>query len=260
MVNKTIRFFLAILIALMIFPVDILAQSQPPYGKPRKPLFPSRRSQALERTGWDFGISIGAANSLTDIGGGADESRPLFLDAQIKTTSLSAGAFARYQFSPLLALKTAVGYVHIHGADSLSPVGSSRYNRDFYFENEIFELALTAEVYLPKVVSYSPLDIYGFAGIGMFYHNPQLTVPNPYIFVKDDYSLLQPVIPMGAGVSYTFFKRYRIGYEITWRKTFTDYLDGFTRPASKGNDSYFFNTFTLSIYPHIRPQYSQRVY
>ena len=31
-----------------------------------------------------------------------------------------------------------------------------------------------------------------------------------------------------------------------WRKTFTDYIDGFTRPWSKGKDSYVVTTVNLS--------------
>ena len=223
------------------------SNSRPPGGG-RRPIQRSRRSMAIQPSGFDFGINIGTAHSLTDIGGTHWSSRPSFLDTQLSATSINLGAFGRYKINPLLAVTASANYGKIGGADSLSGENSSRYRRDFYFTNNILEFALRGELYLPKAIPSNPFDLYGFVGFAMFYHDPDLRVPNPENYEFAEYNNIQPAIPMGIGAFYTFPNNLRIGYEIGWRKTFFDYLDGFTRPASQGMDSYYFGKVKISYF------------
>lgn len=218
-------------------------------GVPSQP-FTSLREVMLSKTrGWDVGISIGTAHSLADIGGTRDASRILFLDAQWKATGLHYGAFARYRFSDIFALNAGFNYGHIGGADSLSPETSSRYNRARYFDNDIYEIALKTEFYLPKRVLNIPIDLYVYTGIIAFYHNPSLShnVFGP-IEIEDDFNLLQPAIPFGFGFHYTTESNFKIGFNVGWRKTFTDHLDGEAPRAGPAKDWYFFNAINLGYY------------
>ncbi len=221
------------------------SRSRPPGGT-RRPLTPSRRALSLRDLGWEIGGNIGTSHSLTDVSGTSVDQRPSFLNTQWSTTSLNLGGFARYRFNPLFAVKTSLNYGRVHGADSLAEGRT----RDFYFDNNIIELALIYEVYVPTISLNFPFSLYGFIGLAGFYHNPNLTVPNPppHDFTEDEFSNFQPAIPMGIGFNYTINREWKIGYEVGWRKTFFDYLDGFTRPWSRGSDSYYFGTVKVSYF------------
>jgi hypothetical protein len=223
------------------------SRSRPPGGT-RRPLQRSRRSFVVQPRGFDYGVNLGTSHSLTDIGGTQFASRPFIMDTQWSTTSLNAGAFMRYKFSPLFSLTGSLNYGKIGGADSLSGENSSRYQRNFYFTNNIFEFAAKGEFYVPKYYPRSAFDFYGFVGVAVFYHDPDLNTPNPELYETGEFNNLQPAIPMGIGGYYTFPSNWRLGYEIGWRKTFFDFLDGFTRPASQGNDSYYFGKVKVSYF------------
>jgi hypothetical protein len=198
----------------------------------------------MERYGWEFGVNIGTSESLTDGSGMAIDQRPSFLNTQWTTLSLNAGGFTRFRFHDYFAVKASLNYGRINGADSIA--GRSR---NFSFQNNIVELGIVYEVYVPASPGF-PVGIYGFVGLAGFYHNPTLVVPDPAPndFTWDEYSKFQPAIPMGFGFNYSVTPDIRVGYEIGWRKTFFDYLDGFTRPWSKGSDSYYFGAFKFSYF------------
>ncbi|TVQ83548.1 MAG: hypothetical protein EA393_15170 [Bacteroidetes bacterium] len=219
------------------------SRSRPPGGT-RRPLTYSRRDLSLMQFGWDFGFNIGTSHSLTDVSGNSTNQSPSFLNTQWSTTSLNAGVFARYRFHPNFAARAAFNYGKIHGADSLA---EGRV-RNFYFNNQVYEFAAIGELYIPKTGPAFPLDIYGYLGLAVFFHDPVLTVPDPENFEFDDFSNVQPAIPMGLGISYNLPYNFRVGYEVGWRKTFTDHLDGFTRRWSRGNDSYYFNKVKISYF------------
>lgn len=223
------------------------SRSKPPPQK-RKPITQSRRSRAMTPTGWEFGGNIGTSHSLTEIGGSKNDSRGFIMDTQFEATSINIGAFGRYRFDYWLAAEVNFNYASISGADSLSPIGSSRYNRGFYFNNNIYELAAKAIGYAPRINHKIPLDIYAYLGVAGFYHNPSLSVPDPSNYDFEEFSNYQIALPMGLGAYYIFEQQYKLGLEIGWRKTFTDYLNGFTRPASKGYDSYYFTAIRFSYF------------
>lgn len=209
--------------------------------------YKKRRLKPNEK--FEFGINLGSGNSLTDIGGTKEKAQPLFLDVQFSKTTLSPGFFLRYRIKPYFAVSGGFDYIKLSGDDKLSPVGSGRYNRGKSFKNNVFELNAKTEFYAAPFTNNSPLDFYAFVGIGGIFHNPKLNDDKIDIYdsVNVDYSKLQPIIPIGLGFKFKF-DYFIIGYEVGWRKTYTDYLDGFTRPFSKGNDSYFVNSIKLSWY------------
>lgn len=249
------KVFVIIAIVIFCLPFGVFAQSRPgtpPMDGGARPFTSLRERMLTHHTGWDIGLSFGTAHSLADIGGTRDQSRILFFDTQWKATGLHFGAFGRYRFNELLALTTEFNYGKIGGADSLSPQTSSRYNRAYHFENRLYEMAFKGEVYLPKYLLDVPFDLYAYAGFGLFYHDPDLSVTNPDTFQPASFSHVQPSIPMGLGVHYTFPNNFRIGYNIGWRKTFTDHLDGLSTRSSRGNDSFYFNSFNLGYYFRVK--------
>ncbi len=221
------------------------SSSRPPGGT-RNPLLPSRRTQALGEFGWEVGGNIGTSLSLTEVSGTSVDQKPSFLNSQWNATRLNLGGFGRYRFNNLLAVRGSINYGRMSGADSLA----TGRERNFAFTNNIFELGVVGEVYAPKSSQEFPLDFYGFLGFAGFYHNPKLQVPEPIPndFTFDSYSNIQAAIPVGIGINYMLANGIKVGYEIGYRKLFTDYLDGFTRPYSQGNDAYYFTTIIIT-YP-----------
>jgi hypothetical protein len=254
---KYFRLILAGLLVMIILPIDAKSQSKFPIFKNKgltppsrsripsgkSPIAPSRRTLFYNPSGWEFGAGGGVAYSLTDASGTSLDKKASFLNTQWSTADLNTGFFARYKIDRISAVNTTFHYARINGADSLA--GRTR---GFYFSNQIMELAVRYEVFVP-FPALIPVDLYGFIGAAAFYHNPVLYVPNPAPadFTRDEYSLIQPAMPVGFGISYSYNDFIKIGYEMGWRKTFFDHLDGFTRPWSKGNDSYYFNSLNFTF-------------
>src|SRR5690606_31943635 len=84
-----------------------------------------------------------------------------------------------------------------------------------------------------------------FAGLGVFYFNPQADIGNGYEALKPiqtegkKYPRVQPNIPFGLGLKWGVGKRVGIGLEWGPRRTFTDYLDDVsgTYPTSTNPDT-----------------------
>lgn len=208
----------------------------------------------------DVGVNIGTANSLTDIGGTKTKRRPAFMDMQMSETKLSYGVFGRYRYSPYYSFNAGINYCKISGDDKLSPETSSRYKRNFKFQNHILEFSGRAELYITTFIFgektpismkryFVPFECYAFLGIGAYKNNPTLYIQDETQIksttIKDDNNF-QFTIPMGVGTYYTINKDWRVGYEVGYRKLFNDYLDGFTRSYSKGNDCYVLSSFSVS--------------
>lgn len=186
---------------------------------------------------WDFGINACAANYLGDIGGGAGTRKDFVADLKLAKTRWNFGGFARYKWRPKVSLKFAVDYLRLEGDDALSANPGRRF-RNFNFRNDIYDAALTAEYFfyenndLGNTYRYrNGMRAYIFAGVGGFMSNPKT-------FYKGEWVALQPLategyqyrkfvvnIPMGVGLYFTLNKKNRIGFEINYRKTFTDYID-----------------------------------
>ncbi len=119
-------------------------------------------------------------------------------------------------------------------------------NDPFSFSNDIFEFFAKTEFMLP-MLSRSPFDIYGFAGIGVFFSDARVFNANDRLLENSvDYSQVQPVIPMGFGFSYRLPNSLRIGYEFGWRNTIFHYLDG-VQMTQDNYDNYFFNNLKISF-------------
>jgi hypothetical protein len=250
-------------IFLLIIPAIVFSQGHRKKSYKRKkthrkssPKFSSNKNKhkygGNKYTEYDGGLTIGSASSLTDVGGKKWAGRDFFmLDNQFNTTNLAVGLWARKRLDKHFAINASLDYAKISGSDLFSP-GTSRSGRGKTFSNNIIELAGRCEYFLPKNRHlHSPLDYYGYAGLNVFYHNPNVVDTNPEEAIltaaePPSYSKIQLGIPIGIGFYYTFTNLVRVGMDIGYRKTFTDYLDGFTRPASQGNDCYFFTMVNVS--------------
>lgn len=186
---------------------------------------------------WDYGFSLGASNYLGDIGGKEKTRRDFISDMKLAKTRWDAGIFVRYKWQPRLSLKMAFDYIRIEGDDKLS-TNPGRHYRNFNFKNDILDLSLTGEFFfyedpdLGNTYRYrNSFRAYILGGVGGFYTNPKTLYKGEYVALRAyqtegvAYKPFVLNIPMGAGFYFTFDKKHRIGFEMNYRKTFTDYID-----------------------------------
>lgn len=204
---------------------------------------------------WDWGVAIGGANYLGDIGGKEQTRRDFVVDMHLNQTNIAVGLYGRYKFSKRLSLAGNFTYLQINTSDSES-TNPARVARNLNFRNRMLELGLRGELTLfyDNDVGgrgyYNPtFKFYVFGGISAFRHNPQGQIryqdPNdPIPYSKDkwwdlrdfrtedtgngeyeSYGYYGVALPAGLGLHFTFNKEWRIGWELSWRTTFTDYLD-----------------------------------
>ena len=196
---------------------------------------------------WEYGIHLGGSNYLGDIGGKELTRRTSILDMHVNETKFSAGLYARYKFGKKIALHTSLNWLPIEDRDT-NTTNPARRARNLNFRNNIFELSTRAEItifYDNDVGNrgyYNPtFKLIAFGGLGAFYHNPQGQIfengelqnggewydLRPWRTEGQDkeYSKVGLAIPFGLGFYFTSNKVWRIGFDVSYRYAFTDYLD-----------------------------------
>ena len=186
----------------------------------------------------DYGVSVGASNYLGEFGGGEGDRRDGFVDMKLNYSRWTLGGFYRYRISNRFGVKGSLNYIRLSGDDAKTD-NPARRGRNLNFKNDMFEALVNGELYIYKVNDvgrtgrYSTdFNLYLFAGVGLFYSNPKgQTDAGDWVSLKPlktegvDYNKLNFTIPLGVGFYYTINRKYRLGMEIGWRTTFTDYID-----------------------------------
>jgi hypothetical protein len=200
---------------------------------------------------WDFGGSAGFSNYLGDIGGEEETRKDFVADLKFSQTRWALDGFARYKFHPNISVKMAITYGRISGRDELS-TNPGRNGRNLSFFNNLWEISTVGQFFFYEVSDVgkgyrykSDLRFYVFAGVGGLYQSPKTRYNGSVVKLQPlqtegvKYSKFQFVIPTGTGMYYTFKRYHRIGWELGWRTTFTDYLDDistvYADPSSLGS-------------------------
>jgi len=206
-------------------------------------LVPQKSSAQYDRL--DFGIRVGGANYLGEMGGEFSPRKDFIIDLKIPQTSFALGVYGRYGLSKRWNISLAYMVGRIRGADSLT-VYFYRNRRNLSFRNTIKDLTVAFEYEL--VEEYNiwrnyqnrfDFRMYGFIGLGYFWHNPQayyegtLNGKNysgwhdlqPLLTEGVQYPLNGAAILSGFGFNFTANRIIRFGLRVGHRSTFTDYLD-----------------------------------
>lgn len=200
-------------------------------------------------------LQVGAAQFLGDLGGrnniGTDYSP---VDLELSLTKPAISIAYRYKFFKNFNIHNSFNYLLVAGDDKLT-TEPFRNNRNLNFKSNIFELATRLELSFfskksghrygiaktlgrrSRTYSY---EIIGFVGVGAFYYNPKGKNPVNGAWMPlrplhtegqglpggpKQYSNFSISIPMGVAYSITLQKKWSLGLEINYRKTFTDYID-----------------------------------
>lgn len=186
---------------------------------------------------WDFGGGVGAANILGEMGGKELTRRDFISDMKLQETRQAASGFARYRFAQRFSVKAGINYACLRGADNLS-TNPARYWRNLSFRNQTFGIQALCEYNFYEVNdlghTYRYKDNFrAFVGVGVggLYHNPKAFYNGEWVKLRPlmtenhKYTQVTLILPAELGFYFTVNKHYRIGWNLTWYTTFTDYLD-----------------------------------
>jgi len=178
-----------------------------------------------------------------------------------KTLKPALNLFVNKILSPLLSLRTNVAIGGLKGDDARYAAPAYRQQRNFSFHSPVFELSelMVADVFKNNMSrSSSGLSPYLFAGLGLslvnisrdwsrfnaeYFSSEASTISGLSADLQHPSPTLLPVIPVGVGIRYPVSSRISINAETSYRFTFTDYLDGFSKAANDARrDSYLTHT------------------
>lgn len=175
----------------------------------------------------EFGLLFGGSNYHGD----------LAKEIIFSETHPMLGAYYQQNFNEWFSLRYQAAYAKISGSDRNFAAYSQR-NLSFY--SHILEGGVIGEINFnpfglnPNMSSFSP---YVFTGFTIFHFNPKTKYNNEVIMLRDMgtegqgmdgkkyYSLIQPAVPLGFGLKWKQSQSLVVGFEVGFRKTWTDYLD-----------------------------------
>lgn len=182
----------------------------------------------------DLGFNLGLANYSGDLS-------PTNVGPVIAQSHFSAGAILRYNVNSRFSARANFVYAGISGSDALSGNETMK-NRNLSFYSDILEASIGLEI---NVFSFSIIEgeskftPYGAIGFGVFKFDPIAEFEGNLVRLQPlgtegqgtsassqaKYSLVQMNIPFGGGVKVKFSEQITGFAELSFRRTFTDYLD-----------------------------------
>jgi hypothetical protein len=157
---------------------------------------------------------------------------------QFYRPSFAAGGILRWILNDRYALRGQVNYGKFVG-------------NDLDFSNEFQQMR--AASFTEAILDFQAVGEFNFFP---FHHNPRKPAFSPYLFLGLGYALVTESsansgshfnIPFGIGVKYSLLKNVNIGVEWSFRKTFTDGVDGLVNPSGGKYQSSLFNKDTYSF-------------
>ena len=177
-----------------------------------------------------------------------------------KTMQPGLGLYGTKYLSPSWGIRANLNFVRLKGDDAKYSTPDYRQQRKFNFNTNLFEVSAVA-VWKPFADNYSKLGrgsispyLFAGAGLGLVKIRRDWSNLNTAYFAEDNDFLtglatdqahrtprIMPVIPIGAGVQYGLSDKWFLHLETTYRYTFTDYLDGFSRSANPSRKDTYYN-------------------
>lgn len=212
--------------------------------------FNTQRNWSMNKKELVFGI--GATGFLGDLGG-ADKIGTDFSpkDYDFNSTNFGGSIGFRYRFHPYYSTTSILNFGMIKGSDAHTnePV---RFNRNLQFRSPVlnfsqrFEFILFANekfgrrYKIPGLKGFRERNeqFYLFSGVGVMLFNPQAQYEGKWYNLHDlktegqglpggatPYKRVTATIPIGFGMRMGISRYWRIGIEVSYIKTFSDYID-----------------------------------
>jgi hypothetical protein len=132
------------------------------------------------------------------------------------------------------SIRPEFSYYRISAADGDLPESDSRHNRNLSFRSDNLELSGLLVYGLhrrDRRLKISRLRPYLLAGLGVSYSNPKAKLDHQWYQLQPlstenlQYTKLQLVVPLGFGIGVQVWDQWQLGFEMSYRLTFTDHLD-----------------------------------
>ena len=197
-------------------------------------------------------FAAGPTFFLGDLGGlNKEGTQKSLVDLDFSSTRYGGGLGYRFRFHPRWATSTQLYFALVDGKDSNTDEIIRR-SRNLSFRSPIIELSQRLEFIIlanEKVgaryrikglrgMRYKSDVLYIFSGISGFYFNPQTQINGKWTNLRplktegqglpggaDEYGRFSVAIPLGVGFKLGIGEFWRIGLEVSYNKTFTDYID-----------------------------------
>lgn len=197
----------------------------------------------------EAGLSMGAMNCLTDLGGKPGSNKPFYKDINWVCTKPCAGIYAAVMYRYTIGLRLEISAGAVNAADSLLKKNISdavgRYHRNLHFKSRIAECQLIFEFhplsFLRDPYEYSArASPFLLAGIGLFSFSPKTLYRGHWVSLpplntegqgfpnypeRIPYKTTQLNFPMGLGLKYELSALFNVRIEMVYRVLQTDYLD-----------------------------------
>ena len=190
-------------------------------------LFAISGLMASAQMGWEAGGWLGVSYYFGDLNTNFNLTRP----------GLAGGLIGRWNFNERLCLKFGANYGSISAYDSDSSNSYER-ARNLSFKSNIFDGTAQFEFnFLPYIHGskdqfYTP---YLFTGFSIFYFNPKAEYNGEMVdlrplgtegqFKGEEYYTVTGALTYGVGFKIDLSYEWSLNFELSARRTFTDYLD-----------------------------------
>lgn len=238
------------------------AQKKPSFGKQPKGASKAKLRKTygdpkLDRSDIDwkanrleFVAGAGGSSFLGELGGQDSPGKPFVYDLEPTQARYSLSLGARYFVREYHALRGALSYARLRGADATTSYPNRRY-RNLNFKSPIVELSGSYEFYIlqPKYLHFAGgrttkvfrgnrFGLYTSVGAGLFFFNPKGQYQGEWYSLKplstegqglpggpSPYKRVSVAFPLGGGITYLLNHNYKIGLDFGYRWTLTDYID-----------------------------------
>ncbi|MFT4761345.1 MAG: opacity protein-like surface antigen [Paraglaciecola sp.] len=169
----------------------------------------------------------------------------------LKESSVTFGALLKHDLSTKLAIRAGLNFGKLKGDDANF---SERENRGYRFETNFFDLSagleytpLAKERYDAGGTFQKTISPFAYIGVGIV--NADVSVDDNIVRTQDelDASSLHFALPIGLGIKADLTERIALAADLSFRATFSDYLDGFSESAGiDKSDWYWLGGLTLT--------------
>jgi hypothetical protein len=205
-------------------------------------------------------VGIGSTNVYGDLGGAPNAESLLFIrDITFRNTRPSVYGAIRYKIDPKTALKINLIYGYSKTEDF---AGSRNENRKFISTSNLIEFSGQYEFYFLQeerrlrssamfnrrgmINNYSTIGAYVFAGLGATTFWSNLDIERRDIDIYKPGPSVTLSLPIGIGLKYILSDQWLLGWELGYRHTISDFLDGIKTPSSDNPDVYWISSLNLS--------------
>jgi len=220
-------------------------------------IYPAANGQLWKLRRYELTGSFGTSQFMGDIGGFTPGENALgFKDLTVNNTRFALGLGMRYRIYENFSVKLDLNFGLIHATDAKG----SNEGRDYEATTSIFEPGVRAEYYILKNKAESSyrftkgqeifasiigkMDLYAYAGIAPIIYSVNPNEKLLAVIETDGGTALG--IPVGLGFNYLLSPNVLLGFDVGYRFTTSDYIDGYTSQYSEHNDVYYFMTFVFT--------------